>query len=127
MSLGKVQKDVGDWFQKAGLELHPQERALRLCEEAFELVQAIGVDPRQVHTLVDYVFNRPVGSAPQEISGVMIGLAALANSLGESIEEVTTQELKRINTPERIERARRRDREKREAGVAFILDPHDEE
>ena len=127
MSLEKIQKDVGDWLRKVGLETHPIERGLRLCEETLELAQSVGVPREQVHALVDYVFNRPVGDPSQEISGTMIGLAALANSLGESIEKVTTQELERLDTPERISKARLRDAEKFGAGVGFVLDLPEED
>jgi NTP pyrophosphatase (non-canonical NTP hydrolase) len=122
MSIEDLRKNVVDWIRRVGLETHPIERGLRLCEETLELVQAVGVTRGQAHVLVDYVFNRPVGDPPQELAGVMICLVALANSLGESLEGVTTAELMRINTPERIARARRRDQEKWQAGVGFVLD-----
>ena len=56
------------------------ERNHRFLEEALELVQSKGCTASEAHQLVDYVFNRPIGEPFQELGGVMVTLAALANA-----------------------------------------------
>lgn len=91
------------------------ERALRLCEEALELAQALECDRAQVHKLVDYVFDRDIGNVGQEIAGTMVTLAAVATAAGVDLEEVSLAEVKRIEQPEIIEKIRARQAEKRAA------------
>jgi NTP pyrophosphatase (non-canonical NTP hydrolase) len=55
------------------------ERNHRFLEEALELVQSLGCTASEAHQLVDYVFGRPDGDVNQEMGGVMVTLAALAN------------------------------------------------
>jgi hypothetical protein len=97
-----------------------------VCEEAFELAQAVGVDSEQLHVLVDYIFSRDKGSPPQELAGTMLALLAMANTLGVVIEDVTTIELERVSTPEKIARIKRRDLEKMKKGIGFSLDSSEE-
>jgi hypothetical protein len=92
-----------------------QERALRMAEEALELAQACEVDAATLHRLVDYVFSRPVGKPEKEIAGTMVTVYALAAALGVDAQMMFENELVRIQTPEVIERCRRRQHEKREA------------
>lgn len=89
------------------------ERALRLAEEAVELCQALGVVPWALHGVVDYVYNRPAGKPEQEIAGCQVTLYGAASALGVDVQEVFEKELARINTPEVMERVRRRQAEKR--------------
>ena len=58
------------------------ERNHRFLEEALELVQSKGCTASEAHQLVDYVFSRPVGEPFQELGGVMVTLAALADAAG---------------------------------------------
>jgi hypothetical protein len=52
------------------------ERANRFLEESIELYQASDRTRDEAHALVDYVFDRPRGEAPQEVGGAMLALAA---------------------------------------------------
>ena len=92
-----------------------QERSLRTAEEVLELAQVCRVSREVLHRLVDYVFERPVGDAAQEISGVLVTLYSTADALGISADEALEAELLRIQQPEVMEKVRRRQSEKREA------------
>jgi len=66
---------VASWMQECFdpvISADTVERNDRLIEEA--LVQACGGTRDDCHTLVDYVFNRPVGDPVQEVGGVMVTL-----------------------------------------------------
>ncbi len=95
-----------------------RERALRFFEEALELAQAAGLEAKQAHGLVDYVFGRPKGEASQEVGGVMVTLASLCAALGLDLEESAQTELSRIWQPDIIDKVRRRQAEKRAQGFA---------
>ncbi len=111
------QKRVACWIRTTLGEsaLNPAERALRLAEEAAELVQACGVDREALHRLVDYVFERPVGDPAKEIAGVMVTLYGAATALGTDAQTRFEEEMVRIWQPEVMDRVRRRQAEKREA------------
>lgn len=112
------QARVVEWMRTTFTEAENEdapERTLRLAEEALELAQAVGVDAETCHRLVDYVFNRPAGKPAQEIAGVMVTLYAAASALGVDADAEFEKELERIQTPEVIERCRRRQHEKRAA------------
>lgn len=72
------------------------ERNFRFLEEALELVQSCGATAAEAHTLVDYVYSRPVGEPHQEVGGVMITLAALCVANGLSMQQAGEDELARI-------------------------------
>ena len=77
------QRQVGEWCKSCfGPEIlaDKAERNHRFLEESLELVQALGCTASEAHQLVDYVFGRPVGWAPQECGGVMVTLAALCEA-----------------------------------------------
>ncbi len=94
----------------------PGERTQRFLEEALELAQATGsVSVEQVHRLVDYVFQRPVGDVTQELGGAYVSLRALAAVLQRDAGKLGLNELKRIQLPEVQERIRRRQVEKNAA------------
>lgn len=115
-----AQARVAAWVRKVFDEtvaVNAPERTLRFVEEAVELAQAVGIDARTMHRLVDYVFSRPVGEAPQEVAGSLVTLYAAASALGIDADTVFETELARIDRPEVIERVRRRQAEKREALV----------
>jgi hypothetical protein len=92
---------VGEWM---GACFTPEiiadklERADRFIEEALELVQATGYSADRAHALVDYVFNRPVGVAFQEVGGVMVTLAALCNPHDINMDGAAETELARVWT-----------------------------
>lgn len=82
------------------------ERGDRLLEEVLELLQAHGYDPSRVATLVDYVYNRPIGEPAQEVGGVMITLAGFCHVAGLSMHDEGNRELERIMRPENMEKIR---------------------
>lgn len=118
-----LQARIGNWVVAAlgadGLR-DARERALRTAEEAIELAQACGVRREVLHRLVDYVLDRPVGDPAQEISGVLITVYSVACALEISADEALEAELRRIQSPEVMEKIRRRQAEKREALVGDL-------
>lgn len=94
----KFQKRVHEWMLACFGDQIAQdkvERSHRFLEEALELVQAADCTQTEAHQLVDYVFNRPVGSLGQETGGVMVTLAAFCNAYGMSIRVEAEGELDR--------------------------------
>lgn len=69
------------------------ERAYRLIEEALELAQACGASKADVLALADYVFARPAGEIEQEVGGLLITLACLANPNGISLTKAAYRSL----------------------------------
>lgn len=115
-TLAGFQHRIGQWvFKTFGNEVagNAKERCLRLVEEAVELAQSCEVDPKQLHALIDYVYERPVGLHAQEIAGTMVTLAACAEALSVDLERVSLVEADRIETPEITEKVRNRQAEKR--------------
>lgn len=94
----------------------PLERALRFIEEAAELVQAIGLTEEQAMHVIRHVYSKPVGERFQEFGGVMVTALALAESVETSLYDAEVAEVSRIlaKSPEHF---RRRQKEKREAGL----------
>jgi hypothetical protein len=75
-----------------------KERNHRFFEEATELVQACEMTRSEAHQLVDYVYGRPVGDAPQEVGAVMVTLAALCLANDFDMHAAGEVELARIWT-----------------------------
>jgi hypothetical protein len=99
---------------------NPQERGLRVAEEAIELAQAMRVSAVDLHRLVDYVYARPVGTPGQEIAGTLVTLYAAATCAGVDADYEFAVEVARIHTPEIEAKVRRRQIEKRERMVAKV-------
>lgn len=82
------QQRVVAWATRAfgsNVVLDKQERGFRFVEEALELAQAGGISRDDVLKLVDYVYNRPVGSIDREIGGTLTTLAVLCEAHGHSM------------------------------------------
>lgn len=97
--LGTFQQRVRPWMQECfGPEIAADmvERGDRFLEEALELLQAHGYDRRRIAPLVDYVFGRPIGEAPQEVGGVMVTLAAYCDAAGIDMHDAGEIELARV-------------------------------
>lgn len=105
-----VSSRLGAW------SMDPAERARRFLEEAVELAQAAGCPVEDARRTVDYVFARPAGDAAQEVGGARLTLLALAASLKVDAVEAEAAELARVYALP-VERFRRRDDEKRAAGI----------
>lgn len=97
----RFQRAVDEWvrrcFGPAAAE-EQRERNHRFIEEALELVQVLGCTREEAHQLVDYVFDRPAGNPHQEMGGVMMTLAALANAAGLNMRKAGGDELARVWT-----------------------------
>lgn len=95
------QERVGDWMDCCfGPEISSDkvERGDRLLEEVFELLQSGGYSPSRITPLMVYVWDRPVGEAPQEVGGVMVTLAAYCNAFGLDLDDAAETELDRVWT-----------------------------
>lgn len=83
-------------------------RTFRFLEEALELAQATGCTEEEAHKLVKYTFGRPIGTATQEIGGVMVTLAALCDATGLDLRSSAITELVRVEHPDMMERIRKK-------------------
>src|ERR1700685_2304545 len=96
------QTRVGAWmrdvFSAGGADV--RTRIDRFYEEAFELGQALNYDPSRIAAIRDYVWGRPIGDAPQEMGGVMVTLASLAEAASIDMAVEGERELERIHRPE---------------------------
>jgi hypothetical protein len=69
------------------------ERGFRFGEEAVELLQAVGLTRMDVITLVNYVYDRPVGDMANEIGGCMVTLPSLAHAVNLNLGMIATNTL----------------------------------
>jgi len=109
MKLRGLQKRVWNWVNACfgyDIAIDKQERSHRFLEEALELVQATGTTKEDALTLVDYVFNRPVGEIYQEVGGVMVTLSGLCNCLCVDMSLAADLEVSRIESPRIMEKIR---------------------
>lgn len=95
----------------------PRESQFRFLEESLELVQALGLSREEVFTLVNVVYNKPLGDPRQELGGVMVTLARLANVQNFNMKQLADRELSRIRDPQVQQRIRDKQEIKRAAGV----------
>lgn len=119
----RPQARVATWVEEAlghDTAHNAPERSIRTVEEVLELAQALGVEREVMHRLVDYVFDRPVGNAEQEIAGSMVTLYSVAAALNIDADAAMETELERIRQPEVMERCQRRQAEKRAALVGDL-------
>lgn len=115
------QAAVGRWMGQCfipSLYSNMIERGDRLLEEVLELLQSHGYDKSRVATLVEYVFNRPIGNPAQEVGGVMITLAGYCYIAGLDMHIEGNRELFRIMQPEVMAKIR----SKQEAKNALHFD-----
>jgi len=95
------QQKVGEWVLACFGEkiTHDEdERNQRFLEESLELAQSCGCTAAQAHNIVDYVFSRDIGNKEQELGGVMVTLASLANTHDLDMESCGKKELAHIWT-----------------------------
>jgi NTP pyrophosphatase (non-canonical NTP hydrolase) len=99
---------------------NPKIRALRMLEEALELVQALDIAHGVVLTQVAEVFNRLPGKVRQELGGTILTLRMLCEALGLDAEEVYADELRRClgKDPEHF---RKRNEEKLRRGLGTVF------
>lgn len=84
-----------DAFGLAQME-NIEQRGLRMVEEAIEAAQAAGCEHKMLHKLIDYIYDRPVGNLKQELGGVQVCVAVLANAAGFSADQAELQEIERV-------------------------------
>lgn len=97
--MDNFQQEVGIWVESAFGASSRYDVAIRtkqFLEEALELAQALKVSRENVHKMVDFVYDRPVGVVPQEAGGVMVSFAALCEALNILMGEAGEEELDRI-------------------------------
>lgn len=82
------------------------ERADRLLEEVFELLQSVEYPRERISALEEYVWSRPSGEPSQETGGVMTTLAAFCSAHGLNMHKCGEDELRRIWTKVEIIRAK---------------------
>lgn len=97
--------------------LDQRVRALRLVEEAIECAQSLGVDRASIYTCTNVVYERPHGKPGQEIGGVMVTAAVLAQTLHTDIETQFMDELQRVLSKPPAEFATR-NQQKVDAGLS---------
>lgn len=73
------------------------ERALRLLEEAIELVQAEGITRSEVEAIIDHVFRKPPGKPEQEAGAVGVTLLAYCEARGFSADAAERIEYERVS------------------------------
>lgn len=87
------------WAERAFGMSHvtnPKIRALRLLEEAIELAQAESIPRHMIDHCTDIVYGRPVGTAAQEIGGVLMTTAVYCSCRNMDMELVLSYELDRV-------------------------------
>lgn len=107
---------VSDWVRRCfgdAIAYDMTERSFRFLEEALELVQSVGCTKEQAQALVDYVYSRPRGTTKQEVGGVQVTLAAFCSAADIDMAHEGEQELRRVDTPELIQKIRRKQASKR--------------
>jgi len=105
------QDRVGEWMVTCfGVDItkNLQERCFRFFEEAGELCQTLGMTEQQARDLVAYTWGRDKGEPEQEVGGVMVTLAAMCHAAGLDMEAAGETELARIDTPEAMDKIRRK-------------------
>ena len=93
----------------------PQERGMRITEQALELAQSVGMTHAQAHRIAADVFTRPAGETTQEVGGVMVCLAALCNATQIDMDDAAYREIARCEGSS--ETIRRKHAKKRTRGL----------
>lgn len=101
------------------------ERGDRFLEEALELLQATNYPRERVASVVEYVFDRPVGEPGQEVGGVMVTLGALCHAHRINLERAAEVELARIESPRIMEKIRAKQAAKPHGSAWPIAKPGD--
>lgn len=124
--LDELQTRVGRWVRTTftdGALTDRWERAARVVEEAIELGQAEGLSDDDVYRLLKRVYARPAGHVEQEAGGLMVCLLAWAAGRDTSLAACALMEMERIETPQAIEKIRRKQSEKAVSGTGHDYSP----
>lgn len=98
------------------IALNPRERALRFAEEALELAQTIGVDPAQLHAIIDRVYARPPGDTLREVGQCVVTLESFAHVARIDADAEAEREYARVQSIPKDE-WQRRHRAKQAQGI----------
>lgn len=71
-------------------------RALRLLEEAVELVQACEVPQEKALELILIIYKRPIGDVAQELGGIAVTLSVFCTGQGLDVDEIFENEVCRV-------------------------------
>lgn len=104
-------------------EITPKIRMFRLVEEVFELAQAEGVTEAELDALKRQVYDKPANTPCNEFGGVLVCLAAYADTRHYDLEEAFWDEFERIMDPAMMEKVRRRNLEGDKIGFAKTPEP----
>lgn len=74
----------------------PDERALRVLEEALELAQACGIRPTMIAKLVERVYQKPAGTPKEELAQVLFTGIIMAEALKEDADKLEREEFLRV-------------------------------
>lgn len=80
---------------------NPQERAMRVVEEAVEFAQAMEVNYSQAMAIVSRVYSRPVGVASAELGAVLLTAYSAAALLGYNPMHLLHTEVARVLAADR--------------------------
>lgn len=93
---------------------HKVTRAIKFLEEALELAQACGISKDSARHVTNMVYSNAPGAIAQEIGGTVITLAALSHALGYDYTAEGLAEMKRVESPEAIEKIKSKDQIKKD-------------
>ena len=95
----------------------PTERALRLIEEAAEVVQTVGLTKEEAIRVIERVYSRPAGELGNELGGLVMTAECLAEVMKHDLYLQADAEYLRITSiPKEV--WRRKHAEKVQAGTA---------
>jgi hypothetical protein len=97
------------------------ERADRLAEEAFELLQSVDYPKERLYALIEYVYGRDKGEPAQEVGGVMLTLAGFCLAHQLNMHAAGETELDRVWT--KIEQIRAKQAAKPKGSALPIARP----
>ncbi|WP_426235769.1 Lar family restriction alleviation protein [Pararhizobium sp. DWP1-1-3] len=83
-----------------------EERRARFAEEVNETLQAFGMSREDMHRLVDYSWDRPVGEPAKEIGAALLTLTSLCVIAGYDLMACGEADLEKLQRPETIARIR---------------------
>lgn len=96
--LPALQERVAAWVRTriGEAHMHHRERAMRLFEEAVELVQAEGIRIDQAEAQLYHVYGRPAGDPAQEAAGTIVGILGWCAATGNYPIDLARAEVERI-------------------------------
>lgn len=114
MRIRGLQDRCAAWLEKVlpGQITDAKLRAARFLEEAAEAAQAVGLEQEDAYRVIEQVYDRPRGEIAQELGGCLNTLCALASAVGIDLQIAAYDEINRMETPEVIDKVRRRQDEK---------------